>query len=292
MATWEGGDLIANGIRIHYTRTGGAKPPVVFAHGVTDDGLCWTPVAEALAADYDVIMVDARGHGRSEAPETGYDPATQAADLAGLIAGLGLRRPVVVGHSMGAVTTLVLAGSHPGVPGAIVLEDPPGWWLPAQSQQPAGADSEADSAARDTVAAERLAGIRAWFAGLRSKTREELIAEQRAATPGWSEAELGPWADSKLRVSPYVLSVFSGTPGAMVDWPQVLPRINCPALLITGDTEQGAILGGDGVAALQTWVPQLRIEHIGGAGHNVRRDQLARFLTVVQAFLRETAHSG
>ena len=73
MATWQSGDVTVNGLRLHYTRTGGAKPPVVLAHGFSDDGLCWTPVAEALEADYDVIMVDARGHGRSEAPEQGYN---------------------------------------------------------------------------------------------------------------------------------------------------------------------------------------------------------------------------
>ena len=67
MGEWQAGYVEANGIRLHYTRTGGAGPAVVLAHGVTDDGLCWTPVAEALADAYDLVMVDARGHGRSDA---------------------------------------------------------------------------------------------------------------------------------------------------------------------------------------------------------------------------------
>jgi len=50
----------------------------VLAHGFSDDGLCWTPVAEKLAADYDVIMVDARGHRRSDTPEQGYTPIDMA----------------------------------------------------------------------------------------------------------------------------------------------------------------------------------------------------------------------
>jgi pimeloyl-ACP methyl ester carboxylesterase len=54
MASWPAGDIEVNGLRLHYTRTGGAKPPVVLAHGVTDDGLCWTPVAEVLAPEYDL----------------------------------------------------------------------------------------------------------------------------------------------------------------------------------------------------------------------------------------------
>ena len=70
-----------------------------------------------------------------------------------------------------------------------------------------------------------------------------------------------------------------------VDWAALLPRITCPALLITADPALGAALDPDGQAALKSLVPHLRIEHAAGAGHNVRRDQPARFLAVVRAFL-------
>ena len=69
MTGWQSGFIPTNGIHVHYTRTGGDKPLVVLAHGFSDDGLCWTPVAQLLEADYDVTMVDARYHGRSDAPE-------------------------------------------------------------------------------------------------------------------------------------------------------------------------------------------------------------------------------
>ena len=82
MGDWSAGYVEANEIRLHYTRTGGFVPSVVLAHGVTDDGLCWAPLAQALAPEYDLVTVDARGHGRSDAPEGGYGPAEQAADLA------------------------------------------------------------------------------------------------------------------------------------------------------------------------------------------------------------------
>jgi N-formylmaleamate deformylase len=123
--SWQAEFVAADGPRLHYTRTGGDKPPLVLAHGITDDGLCWSRVAAELAPDYDVVMVDARGHGRSDAPESGYDPGQQADDLAGVIAALGLQTPDMLGHSMGAATTLVLAGTHPDVPGAVLLEDSP-----------------------------------------------------------------------------------------------------------------------------------------------------------------------
>src|SRR5919202_2527380 len=124
MAEWFSGEVETNGIRMHYYRTGGDKPPLVLAHGATDNGLCWTRVARALESDYDVIMPDARGHGLSEAPAAGYGTAERAADLAGLIRRLGLDRPAVAGHSMGAATTLRLVADYPELASCAVLEDP------------------------------------------------------------------------------------------------------------------------------------------------------------------------
>ena len=58
-AGWTDGYVMANGIRIHYWRTGGDKPVLLMAHGSSDDGLCWTNLAKELVQDYDIIMADA-----------------------------------------------------------------------------------------------------------------------------------------------------------------------------------------------------------------------------------------
>jgi len=276
MSDWRSEYVVVGGIRLHYTRTGGSKPPLVLAHGVTDDGLCWTPVAQALAAEYDVVILDARGHGLSDAPEHGYGPAQQAGDLAGVIAALGLERPAVLGHSMGAATTLVAAGLYLDALGAILLEDPPGWWAPQTN--------------RSTSNEYRRAEMRERFASVKTKSRDELIAEQRAQSPGWSEAELGPWADSKLMFSLNVLELLESASETSVDWQDALGRITRPTLLMTADVETGAVLPQEGAAALQALVPQLRIEHFPGAGHNIRRDQFDRYIEVVRSFLSE--HHG
>lgn len=265
---WRSDYIEANGLRLHYTRTGGDKPPVVLAHGFSDDGLCWMPVAEVLAADYDVIMVDARGHGRSDGPEQGYGSAESAADLAGVITGLGLQHPAVLGHSMGAATALALAGLYPTLPGAILLEDPPAWWL---------TDPTAPAVNRRARFGERIVA-------LKRKTREELIADQRVQSPDWSAAELGPWADSKLRLSFYVLN---NEGAAAVDWRATVQHITCPALLITADPELGAIVTAEGAAAFQALLPQAQVAHIPGAGHSIRREQFAHYMQVVRAFLAD-----
>jgi N-formylmaleamate deformylase len=49
MSEWYEGDVIANGVRLHYHRTGGGHPPLVIAHGVTDMGIGYSRVARAGA---------------------------------------------------------------------------------------------------------------------------------------------------------------------------------------------------------------------------------------------------
>lgn len=273
MTNWHSGDADVAGLRLHYTRTGGDLPPLVAMHGIGDDGLCWSALAAALASQYDVIMADARGHGRSEAPLHGYGPAEHAADLRGLVAALGLHQPIVQGHSMGAMTTLMLAGSAPDVPRAILLEDPPPVWtrLPTTSEDGG-----------------RRVAMHQAMAELKRKTRAELIAGQRAVAPAWPEDEIERWADSKIRFSPNILSTFSAAPTAP-DWPAVLRQIRCPALLLTGDRAQGALVAPEDAASLREYIPHLQIAHIAGGGHSMRHDQLSGYLDAVRAFLATLA---
>jgi pimeloyl-ACP methyl ester carboxylesterase len=166
MASWYEGDIEVANLRLHYIRTGGEKPPVVLAHGFSDDILCWTPVAQILATEYDVVMVDARGHGRSAAPEQGYSLMDHARDIAGVIKGLELNGPAVLGHSMGGATAMVLAGAYPDVPSAILVEDAKAFGMkssaPTQPSQEQQTDEEQKSK-------EHQVRMDAWITGLRVK---------------------------------------------------------------------------------------------------------------------------
>src|SRR5688572_13896619 len=123
-AGWTDGYVVANGIRIHYWRTGGNKPPLVMAHGSSDDALCWTNLAREFQDQYDIVMFDARGHGLSDPPTPSDPPDVQVEDLADLIKELKLNRPILMGHSMGSASVARFAAKYPDVPRAVILEDP------------------------------------------------------------------------------------------------------------------------------------------------------------------------
>ena len=105
---WTKNDININGVSLHYCRTGdGSKPPLVLAHGFSDNSLCWLQTALDLEASYDIIMPDARGHGLSARVQPGQR-VDMCADLVGIIQALGLQRPVIGGHSMGAMVAFEL----------------------------------------------------------------------------------------------------------------------------------------------------------------------------------------
>jgi len=57
---------------VHDHRTGGGGSVLLLINGFSDNGLCWRRVALELEADYEILMLDARGHGRSGHPVNGY----------------------------------------------------------------------------------------------------------------------------------------------------------------------------------------------------------------------------
>ena len=73
--------------------------------------------------------------------------------------------------------------------------------------------------------------------------------------------------------------------GASLDWGALLPKVTCPALLLTADPALGAILSDAHVASLKQLVPHMRVQHIPNAGHSIRREQFVAYMAAVNGFL-------
>ncbi len=263
---WTSHTVKANGISLHYHRGGKAGGlPILMLHGITDNGPCWGRTAEALAAEYDVFLLDARGHGKSDKPESGYGYTDHAADVAGMIDALALDSPVVIGHSMGAGTATLLAATYPDCARALVLEDPA--WVKAPESV--------------TQGEQRLSEWTAWLTACKTVPVEELATKQQIESPAWDASEFRVWAESKHEVSVNVLEIAQQP---RLIWQELVPAIRCPFLLITAEVERGAIVSPD-VAAEVGKLPVATVKHITGAGHNIRREQYGQFMEAVGQFL-------
>ena len=111
-------------LSLYYEQAGRGDPPLVFVHGWCCDHSFFKSQFEHFQSSHSVATFDLRGCGGSDRPEDGYDLPSLADDLAWLCAEIGISRPVVVGHSLGAMIAIELAARHPSVPSAVVADDP------------------------------------------------------------------------------------------------------------------------------------------------------------------------
>lgn len=269
MTSWTEGDIAADGVKIHYYRTGSGdarKPAMLLLHGITDNGLCWSRVALDLQDRYDIVMTDARGHGKSDRLAHEFSVPLLAADAASVIRGLGLAKPVVFGHSMGAITAAALAADYPELVNALLLEDPPLRAVPA-FEMPSGF----------------MQARRQEFAALEAMSPEERTAKGAALNPGWHALEIGPWVQSKTEVDPNVLGYFGSFD--RYPWREAFARIQCPGLLITGDPDKMAIVTPTTASEAVTLWQGGAVVHIAGAGHCIHRDRYAEAMAAIDVFL-------
>ncbi|MCR6632900.1 MAG: alpha/beta hydrolase [Magnetospirillum sp.] len=110
------------GARLHLLEAG-AGPPVLLLHGngASAEDFVAGGLFHRLARRHRVIAVDRPGFGHSPRPPGAWTAGAQADLLAQAIAGLGLGRPLVLGHSWGATVALALALDHPEAVGRLVL---------------------------------------------------------------------------------------------------------------------------------------------------------------------------
>jgi pimeloyl-ACP methyl ester carboxylesterase len=108
-----------NGINLYY-ETHGEGSPLVLLHGGLGSGEMFAAILPALTAQYQVILVDLQGHGRTADIDRPLDVRLMADDVAALIDHLGLDQPAVVGFSLGGGVAYHVAIRHPEKVGRLV----------------------------------------------------------------------------------------------------------------------------------------------------------------------------
>ncbi len=272
---WQNGFVITtDNARIHYTRTGGNKPPVILLHGFQTVGITWMRTAEALVA-YDVIMPDFRGHGLSSGIEHGFSAEILTEDIAALIYALKLDKVFVVGHSMGGEIAGRLAATHPDLVRALVLVDPP---LRPFNLPPVDLDNP-PSWLQPTVNA--LRSIKTQSHEERLNTMRGLIAPGSA---NWNEVD---YVTSIEAAAQFDLKTFN----ARVDYelgssPQMIQQITCPILLMTSRGMPGSDVSQNIAVLRSNWHDGEHV-HFEDSGHFIMADRFERFIEVLSHFLSD-----
>lgn len=109
----------------HYNKTAVNAPIIVCLHGVTRNSKDFDVIAANLSQNYQVIVPDIRGRGKSgyDSNWHNYQPAVYAQDTWGLVQHLNLEKFVLIGTSMGGLVAMVMAAQQPHRITAVVLND-------------------------------------------------------------------------------------------------------------------------------------------------------------------------
>lgn len=264
LESWSNGAAETNLIKIHYLRAARGGPSLVALHGLMGSGAVWTPFARALGESFDLVMPDARGHGKSSVPSEGYSYDDHADDVCGLIEALDLSKPFVIGHSMGGMTAALVA-SRPGSKlGGVILVDPtfisPEWQREVY-------DSGVFDQHRQFVLADRAA----------------LVAEALGRNPARTCEMIEIVTDSRLGTDIRALDVLTPPNPAFRN---LIAAISAPILLV---------LGGRGIVSIETanelarLNPNLTYEMIEDAGHAIPYDEPERLASLVKPFVERLA---
>jgi pimeloyl-ACP methyl ester carboxylesterase len=116
------GDGVALSVRMFDPPTADA-PGVLLHHGLASSQHIWDMMLPHLTRRFRVITFDARGHGLSAKPNRRYGFDHVAVDALAVARRTGLRRPIVVGHSWGAMVALEIAARHArSIAGAVLVD--------------------------------------------------------------------------------------------------------------------------------------------------------------------------
>jgi 3-oxoadipate enol-lactonase len=264
-----------NGVRLHYELHGDSGEPLVLVHGYTGDITDWRHQLPEFSTSHRVLVMDLRGHGRSEAPRdrSSYTVEQMAGDVATLIDQVGLERYHLLGHSMG---------------GAIVQE------IALGSSQRLLSLTLEDTSFRFGLMADPE--VEEWW-----KTRMALAEAGKMAElaelpppippPPYMPAER--LEETKVRLSKMSPDAFIGAWQGLVSWQGAKDRlaaISMPTLIIYGDLDTPALI--QGCKKLAELIPNARVEVIPETAHSPQQERPELFNRALRRHLEANAARG
>jgi pimeloyl-ACP methyl ester carboxylesterase len=268
-----------------YVRTGGHGPAVVLLHGYGETGDMWASMATDLVRDHLVVVPDLRGLGLSSKPPGGFDKKTQAGDLAGVLADLGVDQIDLVAHDIGNMVAFQFAAQHPERLRRLVLIDAPvpgvGPWEEILKNpllwhfRFGGPDMERLVAGRERIYLDRF-----WneFSADPTKFNEATRAHyaQLYALPGAMHSGFAQFA------------AFDQDAADNRAWLATGARLEMPILAIGGEKSFGTTMA----AVMRAAATDVQEGIIPASGHWIMEENPEATITLVRSFLAGSGQDG
>jgi pimeloyl-ACP methyl ester carboxylesterase len=261
------------GLSMAYRRAGRTRDgmPLVLLHGVYQDSRYWRQQIVDLSDEFTVVAPDVPGFGASDEPPATWTAADYGRCLGRFLDALALRKPLVLGLSMGSVLALALYEQRPDLPGSLVLASAYAGW--AGSLPPQEVQRRLDGVMRelDTPPEQILA---AWLPTLVTPEAPQEVVDLLAAMMRDSHP-----AGMRLAVNAF----------GPADLRHVLDKIAVPTLLLYGDADRRSpvTLGQD----LKARIPGSTLVILPGAPHLANLEQPHAFNHAVRVFARDAART-
>jgi pimeloyl-ACP methyl ester carboxylesterase len=260
----------SKGVRIRYVEQGEGEP-VVLLHGVGGSLNNWldSGIFKNLAADYRVIAIDQRGHGKSGKPrDTKAYGREMAEDVARLLDHLQIRRAHIVGYSMGAQINALLLTMHPDRYLTATLGGGAGrfdW----DADQDGAAEAEAKDREKECVSRTLMARLSPPNEPKPSEAQIRRLSEACFADPAQDRFAVAALARSRKD---------------QVITPEQVKAVQVPTLAIVGSLDPAV----PAMKALQMLRPSIQLVTIDGATHGGARGATGRpeFVAALRQFLR------
>jgi pimeloyl-ACP methyl ester carboxylesterase len=274
--------VVVDGVEVAFSDVGVGEPTLVLIHGLGSYMPVWQRNLDELAKHHRVVAVDLPGYGKSSKANYDYSMAFYARTVEGVISALGLRRVVLVGHSMGGQIAMTHALRYPRRAEALVLVAPAGFEPFGRGEGSWLAEAVDKDYVAKTPAEAVYANVAGNFYAMPKEAR--FMVDDRLRVIGGPDFDAYTYAVAR--------SVY-----AMVHEPVLerLGEIRVPALVVFGEDDgliPNPILHGGTTRAVAEGgtrrLSQGRLVMIPRAGHMVQFERPVEFDAALLDFLKET----
>jgi pimeloyl-ACP methyl ester carboxylesterase len=260
------------GIKVYY-ESFGRGPAIVLLHPITSNRYLWAHQLMTFAVDHRVVVVDHRGHGRSDKPAAGYAIAEMAADVRAILDAAAIDRAVLVGNSMGGMIALQLNLDAPErVLANVIISSGTG------------------------LAASAPPGPRPAFADDPAATLDAIVAAATSARTRRERPEVYEFLLAAHRVDDnfnrHVLLGCATDPGGVFHWDigDRLAQIERPTLVLAGAEDRAMPVAV--TRRLADGIPGAQFKVVADVGHYYPLEAPAEFNADLRGFLRSLAPDG